>query len=120
MRALKEADRARFFLEFAASAFFVKKNTRTLIEFTIQRRTLSEDQEIHWLETVSGQRGYVAFENGRQEFEMKDNEHVLHNDFHGYDCFGDACRKRRRGNKRRQSARRASDEVRINLLGVCR
>ena len=64
MRALKEADRARFFLEFAASAFFVKKNTRTLIEFTIQR-TLSEDQEIHWLETVSGQRGYVAFENGQ-------------------------------------------------------
>ena len=64
MRALKEADRARSFLEFAASAFFVNKNTRTLIEFTIQR-TLSEDQEIHLLETVSGQRGYVAFENGQ-------------------------------------------------------
>ena len=92
---------------------------RTLIEFTI-RRTLSEDQEIYWLETVSGQRGYVAFENGQQEFEMKDNEHVLHNDFPGYDCIGDACRKRRHGNNRRQSARRASDEVRINLLGVCR
>lgn len=64
MRALKEADRARSLPEFAASAFFVKKNTRTLIEFTVQR-TLSEDQEIHWLETVSGQRGYVAFENGQ-------------------------------------------------------
>lgn len=51
---------------------------------------------------------------------MKDNEHVLHNDFDGRDCFGDAFRKRRRGHKRRQSARRASDEVRVNLLSVCR
>ncbi len=49
---------------------------------------------------------------------MKDNEHVLHNDFDGYDCFGDACRKRRHGDNRRQSTRSAHAEVRKNLLGL--
>ena len=93
------------------------RSYRTLIEFAIRRHT-SEDQEIHWLETASGKRGYVASGNGPRNFEMEDNDHDLRNDFNGCDCFGCVRRKRNSGYDRRQPARRAYAEVRSYLLSL--